>query len=204
MESNMNFSVISDELLEEYFSGYDSSIIFENNRYFIIDYKSKSHRKENNKPKLKGKVSKMEWFESLDIKQRVEAVSTIATGNYELLSLIKKDIERIEKKHRNTFEMEDQGASNEDYLCMQNNRSIRSHYIPHAYNRVFDAGLWPRFKEIIENITFLDFKEQEDTITVMESLVEDSAEFFNILEATWQLLSQSSESQLPKSSKSKS
>ena len=44
-----------------------------------------------------GKVSKMEWFENLEIQQRIEAISTIATENIPLVMCIKDDIKKLKK-----------------------------------------------------------------------------------------------------------
>ena len=44
----------------------------------------------------------------------------------------------------------------------------------------------PRFRDILENITFLDFKEPEDTISMTDTLVKDANKFFKILNETWQ------------------
>lgn len=185
MESVINSNVINDELLSEFFGGEDSNVTLEYNKYFIIEKKNRSHRKADSKAKNKGKANKLEWFESLDIQQRVEAVSTIATNNPELMYIIKNDLDKIENKLRNIDVDDDQITSNEDYLLSQSKSSLTSHYIPNSYAVSFGAELSPRFKDIISNVTFLDFKESEDTVSVMESLVEDATKFFRILDQTW-------------------
>ena len=67
---------INDECYSIYFPDVDQHQIL-NNTYFAIEKKSKASRKDNNKSKSKNKCNKLEWFESLEVHQRLEAVSTI-------------------------------------------------------------------------------------------------------------------------------
>lgn len=190
MESVISSISISEEVLSEYFCvTYGNTHFITNNRYFSFEKTSNSSKKDSNKPKNKAKISKLEWFDSLDIQQRVEAVSTVATGNVELLSWIKKDIKRIENKYKDRDDPEEQGFSNEEYLSNQRNYSVRSHYISNSSALRFGDEISPRFSRFIKTITFLDFKETEDTISVTEELVQNSAEFFENLEKTWKELS---------------
>jgi hypothetical protein len=99
-----------------------------NNKYFFIDKKKKSAKKDQAKQPPKGKLSKTEWFESLDVEERIEAVSTIVTDNSELINCIKNDIKKIENKYKEMDNSELSACSNEDYLNSGDHAKCNGYY----------------------------------------------------------------------------
>ena len=175
---------INDECYSIYFPDVDQHQIL-NNTYFAIEKKSKASRKDNNKSKSKNKCNKLEWFESLEVHQRLEAVSTIFTDDFTIINQIKKEIRNIEK---NCFQacVDNQINSNEDIILSQNSTSLMQNYTSNFDLESHGNKVCPRFRDILENITFLDFKEPEDTISMTDTLVKDANKFFKILNETWQ------------------
>lgn len=125
-----------------------------NNKYFYIDRK----KKQSNKQPQKGKLSKTEWFESLDIEERVEALSTIATDNLILLEAISNDIKKYEDKTVN-YQNPDQ---NPNFNSENLNTTSADNQTIGYYSQNWQVSLTPELNsslyKLINSITFLDFK----------------------------------------------
>ena len=92
MESEYNKKIYTEDLLREFFPDSKSISPITNNKYFLIDFKKDENISESNSHNTKRKLTKTEWFESLDFDQRIEAISTIATDNMLLINNIKCDL----------------------------------------------------------------------------------------------------------------
>ena len=130
----------------------------------------------------------MEWFENLEIQQRIEAISTIATENIPLVMCIKDDIKKIEEKYSKIDEKYTECTSNQEQITLNScNDEDKSYFSQNWFvSSSPDSPEW--IHEIIQNITFLDFISSEDTISVHEDLVSDSKKFFSTLDKCWEEL----------------
>ena len=92
---------------------------------------------------------------------------------------------KLEEKYISMDEWEEQGLSNEEYL---NNSRTRSNLSSAYHSQNWHVSLAPEYPQcmhkLIQNLTFLDFKSEEDTISVHEELIIDSSEFFETLNET--------------------
>lgn len=185
MEYDYIPEIPDDETLNEYFPTLKDELhIVTSNKYFHIEKKKKASKKQTPRQSQKGKMSKMEWFESLDTSERIEAVSTIATENPMLVKTIKNDIKKIEDKYKRLDATELSGYPRDDYIT-----GDISGTDSHGYYRNWNAEVPVEFPgcihSIISNFTFLDYKSAEDTISVHEEFVLEPVEFFHTLKAAW-------------------
>jgi hypothetical protein len=158
-----------------------------NNKYFIIERKKKHTPRQANK----GKLTKLEWFESLEVEERVDAISTVATDNPDLIRSIKMDIKKIDEKN-----------------CAQDNSVMPSGGTAGGQGKNdvkkisqnWHVSLTPEMpgctRNIIKNFTLVDYKCPEDTISVLEDLVIDPVEFFHNIKSAWEEVKQDSEEHL--------
>ena len=189
MESVNTWGIIDEEVLLYYFPEFKENInIITCNKYIFIDRKKKSTKKDPTRQLQKGRISKMEWFENLDIQQRIEAISTIATDNIQLIKSIKNNIKSLEEKYIKIDEKWWECTSNQEELDLKSWNDMSKSY----YSQNWYVSLYPEYPEwvhsVIQNLTFLDFKQSEDTISMHEDLVSDSVKFFTTLEKTWEEL----------------
>lgn len=127
----------------------------------------------------------IEWFDSLTMDEKVLAVSTIFSKNKEILDNIKNHINQASKEKMD-FEGSNYGMgfSNYDYLQGQ---SCRTHLGYQSLN-----SMTPSEGEYIsKHVTFLgkalpliciDTNSPEDTLSLHESILENSDGFFEIIE----------------------
>lgn len=189
MESVNAWGTIDEEVLQYYFPEFKENInAVTCNKYVIIDRKKKQTKKDGSRQQQKGRATKMEWFENLEIQQRIEAISTIASENTSLVASIKNDIKKLEEKYSRTEE--------KCIECTSNQEQINVNLWSDA-DKSFDTQNWhvslsseyPEWvHNIIQNLTFLDFNTSEDTISAHEDLVLDSNNFFLTLEKSWEEL----------------
>lgn len=189
MESVNALGTIDEEVLHYYFPDFKENInVITWNKYIVIDRKKKQTKKDGTRQQQKGKVSKMEWFENLEIQQRIEAISTIATENIPLVMCIKDDIKKIEEKYSKIDEKSTECTSNQEQIALNSwNDEDKSYFSQNWF--VSSSPDYPEWiHEIIQNITFLDFISSEDTISAHEDLVSDSKKFFSTLDKCWEEL----------------
>lgn len=183
----MYVSEMPDEsTLLEFFPAFrDNMHLITNNRYFHIEKKKKPAKKDMPKQSQKGRMSKTEWFESLDVEERVEALSTVATENHKLIECIWYDIKKIQSKYNNIDNQEEEAYSNEDYLNTNLANSTSKGYFSQKWNICITPEFPDSIHSVINNFTFLDYKTPEDTISVLDEFVIDPTEFFHVLESSW-------------------
>lgn len=182
-----------EETLCEYFPNFKENLhLVTSNKYFLIEKKKKSGKKQTPRQAPKGKISKTEWFENLEVRERVDAVSTIATDNPHLIQCIKNDILKIEDKYRKRDEPEGNMYSNEDYIISGTDTCQTTS----MYSQNWEVSYVPEFPgclhKLLANFTFLDYKSPEDTISVLEEFVFEPVEFFHTLKTTWDELKNNS------------
>jgi len=96
METSYIPKIPNEETLSKFFpSMRDHLHLVLNNKYFYIEKKKKQVPRQTSK----GKLSKTEWFENLELDERVEAISTISTDNFNLIEAIRSDIKKLENKN---------------------------------------------------------------------------------------------------------
>ena len=127
-------STVTQELLDYY--GYSSTIAW--NKYFLIDCKKNTDDSCNTVHKSKNTLSEKDWFERLDIQQRIESISTVATDNMQLVYDIKDSLNQLEEKYNTIDESEEQGLSNEEYLSKsRTSSSLNNAY--YSQNSMYQA-----------------------------------------------------------------
>lgn len=151
----------------------------------MIDCKKNTDDSCNTVHKSKNTLSEKDWFERLDIQQRIESISTVATDNMQLVYDIKDSLNQLEEKYNTIDESEEQGLSNEEYLSKsRTSSSLNNAYYSQNWD-VSHLSEYPRCIHIlIRNLTFFSYKNEEDTISYYEDLVLDADEFYETLNNT--------------------
>ncbi|CAI2366148.1 unnamed protein product [Moneuplotes crassus] len=191
MESTYEPKLPEDETLSKFWDGLsmcpgkDNLHLVLNNKYYHIGKDKKNTPRQSQK----GKLSKTEWFESLEIVERVEAISTIVHENYQILQALRNDIRKLENKQYNSSS----SHASQDYDDDNDHEGISPGSSLQNWEVVIPPELPGCMHEIIQKLTFLDTKYPEDTITVQEDLVADPLEFFHTIKTAWEELEDSDE-----------
>ncbi|CAI2366597.1 unnamed protein product [Moneuplotes crassus] len=197
MESTYVPKVPEEETLTKFWGdmpmcpGKDNIQLVLNNKYYLVGKDKKGTPRQASK----GKLSKTEWFEGLEIEERIQAISTIIVENSQILQAIKNDIHKLENKRLSSSGSKTgQGADEND----ETNPSSQGCSVQN-WDVVLPPEVSGCIHEIISKLTFLDTKTPEDTISVQEDLVADPCEFFHTIKTAWEELLNEPEEELTES-----
>jgi hypothetical protein len=126
-----------------------------------------------------------EWFENLEINDRILAVSTVFPKNKEVLDVLRVEINKVAKE---LWDMEGQSyrdmfhppgmTSNDDFI--NNHRLEYGSSSISAYHSINTTSTPTGY--ISRHITFIDTISSEDTLTLHEEILSNSEVFFDMLE----------------------
>ena len=170
-------SGVSDELIKHIFPDFkDATNKITENKYFNLKQRTKFW--QEGPVKNKNQITREAWFESLDINDRVLAVSTIFTNNTEVLEHIKKEVNECMNE---SFDFERQ----EYCRIFNSNADLLNGDKPQMNGYLSNFGdintISQPFGYISRYLTYIDTNTPDDTLTVQKEIVENADGFFEIL-----------------------
>ncbi|CAI2385999.1 unnamed protein product [Moneuplotes crassus] len=187
MDSKSNKTIVDDKVIKNLFadhSGKSSGNCLSDCKYF--DLLPSEAQQSSKKDTPTEKLLKKEWMETLSIEQRMLAISTIFTKNYDIENRIRDELVQISihnsdheaSQYRDRFHHF--SNSNEDFLGIAENGPSRIN----GYNShiSFATSCSVGNSAIFEHISFIDTHFPEDTLSFHSDLVENVDVFFDLLE----------------------